>query len=473
MGLRETPLRRAFDLMVKTERPTGTPDLDVAMGWHIWTRYGTEIVWHNGGTGGYRSFAGFAPTKKAGVVVLCNTSFGVDDLGLHALEPQWPVGQFRPPLERQAIAVAGDVLQGYVGEYELRPGLSLTVTRTDGKLFIRATGQAQFEYAAASPTEFFRTMGDVRVTFVKNAEGAVTHLLIYQDGFERKAKRVTAALIAAAQTRSPGDDIVIWKEFVAAMKASGLGSDRVQPYYEELRGPILGWLKEMREKATWAEWERTPEIHRVGDHVHFLIPLTFDGQTANFCLTFLVKDGVWFFRHLEAINIRLDKTGPLPTSTFPDVDEKTKAHIREETQWSREVRLFNLFSELKGKAFAFDVFKDGNGYFLTAKTWVPFVEPRRAFILYACWEQTNLRGDAVTLEKLDDNEAVVRMSPYYFGLYKASAHLAQQVSFEDYTKIFETIWQDRARAAGWSLTIEYVNEGYRASQCVMRFKRPS
>ena len=276
-----------------------------------------------------------------------------------------------------------------------------------------------------------------------------------------------------ALPRPAADDLAVWKGFVAAMKTGGLPSEKVRPYYEELRAPILGWLKEMRDKATWAEWDMAPEVHRVGEHVHFLIPLTFDGRTASYCLTFLVEGGAWYLRHLEAINIRLDKTGPLPASTFPDIDEATKAHIREETGWSREVRVFNELAALKGRDFAFDFFKDGNGYFLAAKTWVPFVEPRKAFILYACWEQANLRGNTVTLETLDDAAAVIRMSTYFFGLYKASAHLRQQIPFEDFTRIFETIWKDRARAAGWGLEVEYKNEGFRASECLLRFKRPS
>ena len=190
MGLRETPLRPAFDLMLEKRRPTGTPDLDIAMGWHIWTKYGTEIVWHNGGTGGYRSFAGFVPKTKTGVVVLCNTSFGVDDLGLHALEPKWPVARFRPPVERKPVAVDENVLQGYVGEYELRPDFTLTVTRSGGRLYMKATGQPMFEYVAASATEFFRTAGDIRITFLKDPSGAVTGLVLYQDGFDSEAKKV-------------------------------------------------------------------------------------------------------------------------------------------------------------------------------------------------------------------------------------------------------------------------------------------
>lgn len=282
-----------------------------------------------------------------------------------------------------------------------------------------------------------------------------------------------AAANPVPSPRASAADLAVWNEFVAAMKTGGLASERIRPYYEQLREPIRGWLKEMSEKATWAEWEREPEVRRVGEHVHFLAPLSFDGRTADYCLTFVTEGGAWYFRHLEAITIRLDRTGPLPTSDFPDIEEKTKAHIREEWRWSREVRLFNLLAELKGKDLAFDVFKDGNGYFLAAKTWVPFVEPRRAFILYACWEQAKLTGNTVTLEKLDEDEAVVRMSTYFFGLYKITAHLSKQISFEDYARIFETIWQDRARAAGWDLAIEYGNEGYRASECLLRFKKPA
>jgi hypothetical protein len=139
---------------------------------------------------------------------------------------------------------------------------------------------------------------------------------------------------------------------------------------------------------------------------------------------------------------------------------------------SLEETLIGMKAALKGKEYAFSFFKDGAGYFLAAKTWVPFVEPRKALVLYACWEQAHLRGNQVTLEKLDDREAVVRLSTYYFGLYHVTAHLRRQIPFEDYTRIFETVWQDRARAAGWTLEIEYLNEGYSASACVLRFKNP-
>jgi hypothetical protein len=267
------------------------------------------------------------------------------------------------------------------------------------------------------------------------------------------------------------EDISIWKEFVAALKKGEMTPDRLRPYYEELRSPLMGYLKEIREKVAWAEMEAEPEVHRVGNQVHFLIPLSFEGPSVTYVFSFVSEPGTWYFQHLEAINIRMDKVGALPTTTFPDVPEETKAHIREESHWSREVRVFNTLMQAKGKDFAFDFFRDGAGYFLAARAWVPFVEPSRAFILYLCWDQANLIGNEIILEKLEDREAAVRMKTHFFHLYKVTGHLSQQIPFDDYKRIFETIWLDRARAAGWDLRIEYIDKDYPAAECVLNFSK--
>jgi D-alanyl-D-alanine-carboxypeptidase/D-alanyl-D-alanine-endopeptidase len=190
MDLRDTPLRPAFDRMLRARRPTGVPDLDIAMGWHIWKKYGTEIIWHNGGTGGYRSFAGFDAAKKKGVVVLCNTSLDIDDLGLYALEPRWPVARFKPRSMGKAMAVDESVLLSYVGVYWLNPEHPITVTRSGGRFYIQETGRPMFEYLAETPTEFFCVVGDDRVTFVKDPSGAVTRLVLYQNGFDFVAAKI-------------------------------------------------------------------------------------------------------------------------------------------------------------------------------------------------------------------------------------------------------------------------------------------
>ena len=258
----------------------------------------------------------------------------------------------------------------------------------------------------------------------------------------------------------------IWQEFVSTLRKGEMTADKIRPYHESLRQPMMGFLTTMKEKASWKEWQATPEAHCVHNQVHYLIPLTFDGQQATYCFTFMIEGGQWYFQQLEAITIRLDQLSTLPVSKFPEVAEEQKAWIREEIFWSKHVYLFNVLSQEKGKEFVLNLFKDGAGYFVAARALVPFLPPPKAFILYLCWEQSNLRGNQVTLEKLDEDQATVRLAPAYFALYDRTAHLKQQISYEDYRQIFETIWQDRAHNDGWSLQITY-KEG----ECVFHFRK--
>lgn len=48
---------------------------------------GRRLLWHNGGTGGFRSFVGFSPEARTGVVVLANGSRSVDRTGLTLAVP--------------------------------------------------------------------------------------------------------------------------------------------------------------------------------------------------------------------------------------------------------------------------------------------------------------------------------------------------------------------------------------------------
>jgi serine-type D-Ala-D-Ala carboxypeptidase/endopeptidase len=44
------------------------------------------VVWHNGGTWGFSSFAAFSPERHRAVVVLSNTARSVDRLGWRLLD---------------------------------------------------------------------------------------------------------------------------------------------------------------------------------------------------------------------------------------------------------------------------------------------------------------------------------------------------------------------------------------------------
>lgn len=270
------------------------------------------------------------------------------------------------------------------------------------------------------------------------------------------------------------ENLHIWKEFVEVLKSGKFTNDLIKPHSGMSKESVLNQLRYFKENAertsSWSEWEITPEIFQVENQVHFLIPLGFGGESKSvFCLTFLKEEGKWFYRHRENIFIRLDRTPEPPTSEFLDVPKEMKAWQRQEIYWSKMVYFYTVLSKEKGKEFFLNLLKDGAGFFLTAKTWVPFVPPRHAFILYVCWEQKHLQENHVVLEKLTEYEAIVKLQTHFFYLYKRAGHLKQQIQFEDYKKIFETIWQDRAKNAGWNLNIKY--EDSECLQTVLHFTR--
>ena len=190
LGIVKTPLAPAMAAMLATRRPTGNPTLEIALGWHIATRNGHEIVWHNGGTGGYRSWIGFEPKSHIGVVVLSNTSTmaGVDDIGLHLVDPTFPLLQ--PAKQRQEVKVDAAVLEKYVGRYQLAPNFILAITRDGDRLFSQATGQPQFEIFAEGQRDFFVKAFDAQLTFVVDANGRATGLVLHQGGRDAPANRI-------------------------------------------------------------------------------------------------------------------------------------------------------------------------------------------------------------------------------------------------------------------------------------------
>jgi D-alanyl-D-alanine-carboxypeptidase/D-alanyl-D-alanine-endopeptidase len=190
IGIEKSPLAESMAAMIAARRPTGTPNLEIALGWHIWTRDGHEIIWHNGGTGGYRTWIGFEPKSRTGVVVLSNTSTnaGADDIGLHLLDPAFPLLQ--PPKQRQEVKVDAAVLEKYTGRYQLAPNFIITVTRDGDQLYAQATDQPRFEIFAESPTEFFLKVVDAQLTFVVDANGRATSLVLHQNGGNAPGNRI-------------------------------------------------------------------------------------------------------------------------------------------------------------------------------------------------------------------------------------------------------------------------------------------
>jgi serine-type D-Ala-D-Ala carboxypeptidase/endopeptidase len=164
-------------------------EIGVGLGWHL-ARDGVTR-WHNGQTGGYSSFVGYFPDKRAAVVVLCNTAVEeTTPLGERILRAVLGVPE-PEPVKRQEVDVDRSTLEKYVGTYQLTSAFAITVTLEDDQLFAQATGQDKYPLFAEAPTEFFYKVVDAQITFVVGDDGGVEEMILHQNGANLAGQRAT------------------------------------------------------------------------------------------------------------------------------------------------------------------------------------------------------------------------------------------------------------------------------------------
>jgi serine-type D-Ala-D-Ala carboxypeptidase/endopeptidase len=186
-------LERAFGSMLATRRPTGNASLEIALGWHVLKTPDTEIVWHNGGTGGYRTWMGYEPQSRNAVVVLSNagSAAGPDDIGRHLLVPALPLMQkTQSNASRTETKVDAAVFDRYVGRYQLAPSAILTISRKDNQFFVQLTGQPTFEIFAESEKRYFLKVVEAQLTFETDPQNKAVAVTLHQNGVDQRAPRI-------------------------------------------------------------------------------------------------------------------------------------------------------------------------------------------------------------------------------------------------------------------------------------------
>ncbi len=186
LGLVKTPLAGAMALTHELRRAFENRGMAIGLGWHFFQRRGALIIWHNGGTGGFRSYLGLCPKTGTGIVVLNNSSVDIPELGLRQLVDPLPESRSLPvPKE---IAVDPAVLAGYAGTY-IASGLALEISPAEGHLSLKIPGQSALALFPASSERFFARSADVDLTVVKDTAGKVTHLVLEQPWLKMECRR--------------------------------------------------------------------------------------------------------------------------------------------------------------------------------------------------------------------------------------------------------------------------------------------
>jgi CubicO group peptidase (beta-lactamase class C family) len=157
------------------------PGKSYGLGFWISSRHGRKEVAHGGNLAGFITYIARYPADRVTVIVLSNNGRGSSGKISAVLSSIVFGAPYEMPYERKAIALAPSVLSSYVGEYKTRqPKGTFVVTIENGKLFSRRNSEAKAEMFPESDSRFFLKNEDIQFTFLKDAKGVTTGLIVDQ-----------------------------------------------------------------------------------------------------------------------------------------------------------------------------------------------------------------------------------------------------------------------------------------------------
>lgn len=163
---------------------------DYAYGWSVHKRSGHVVTSHGGGINGFATSILRIPDLKICVVVLSNVIPAPSGRMTNDIASILLGENYKMPKVRRAAQVDPKIYDELTGEYQLAPTFILTVSREGDRLMTQATGQPKVEVFPESESDYFLRVVDAQLTFVRDKDGQVTHLVLHQGGLDQTAKRL-------------------------------------------------------------------------------------------------------------------------------------------------------------------------------------------------------------------------------------------------------------------------------------------
>lgn len=132
-----------------------SPDCSIGLGWMITKTDDGDFIWHNGGTGGFRTFLGFNTKTKKGVVVLANSAEEWPDaFAMNLLDPK----RYSKPQIDESLAKDQCYLKKFEGDYKSislsdQCELDSNISLKDGRLIYSCTA-GEIELLPVSSNSF-------------------------------------------------------------------------------------------------------------------------------------------------------------------------------------------------------------------------------------------------------------------------------------------------------------------------------
>ena len=237
----------------------------------------------------------------------------------------------------------------------------------------------------------------------------------------------------------------IWSEFTEKLRSDSLDEN-------DFADDMKPFLSGDAAKSRCEKFMNSPARMIDGEYKKIVILSCPDDE---YRFDFLVNNGKWQLCFIEGITLPVSDINSFPYNSFSALPEK-EAWINAERNISKIVYFFCKLKDAFGFDEALPWFNDGAGEFLCAKSWVPFYEGARAFIMYCCWIENRINGENVSIDIFSDVKCVICFTDHlWFKVYHAAGHIKTQLPLEEYKCLFEHIWRDRAVNSGWNVDFEY------------------
>ena len=178
-----------------------------------------------------------------------------------------PILQAQDPQSRGVLVLDPKILDGYIGQYELAPKVSLTLRREGQHLMAQVTGQPSIVVYAESEIRFFWKVVDAQFTMQMDKDGKVRGLLFEQGAVKLKATKISVELPQEVELPEP-EDVVESPRLIALAKELKSGNRQaLLKFWGAMhdRTPLVEPIGK-ENQASWVTflWRGNDKTRRVG-----------------------------------------------------------------------------------------------------------------------------------------------------------------------------------------------------------------
>jgi len=169
---------------------------DYGLGLFISTLDSHKTISHGGTLPGFTSYFLIDLKTKNGIYIMSNAGEirqvleALSKYAIRLLNGEKDIEALPSFKKKEAIEVSGLILQTYVGKYEVAPNVFADITQEGEKLFVQITGQPKFDLFPYEETKFSLKVMDAQIEFIKDNNGQVNEMMLYQGKNKVPGKRV-------------------------------------------------------------------------------------------------------------------------------------------------------------------------------------------------------------------------------------------------------------------------------------------